>query len=136
MPILIVAGVMGAAGVSMKVSTSIIFTIAFGIAVDDTIHFISKLKLVLLQEPSLFKAVRKTYLMAGKAVIVTSLILVGGFSTLIFSSFDGTFYVGLLIGLTLLFGVVAELTLLPILILGFYRHRPKEIREPVPALGG
>ncbi|TGE04872.1 efflux RND transporter permease subunit [Hymenobacter fodinae] len=135
-PILIVAGVMGLAGVHMKVSTSIIFTIAFGIAVDDTIHFISKLKLTLLKEKSLFKAVRKTYLMAGKAVIVTSLILVGGFSTLIFSSFDGTFYVGLLIGLTLLFGVVAELTLLPILILAFYKHRPKEIRQPVPALGG
>ncbi|MBC8083572.1 MAG: MMPL family transporter [Hymenobacter sp.] len=135
-PILIVAGVMGLAGVSMKVSTSIIFTIAFGIAVDDTIHFISKLKLTLLKEPNLFKAVRHTYLMAGKAVIVTSLILVGGFSTLIFSSFDGTFYVGLLIGLTLLFGVVAELTLLPILILGFYRHKPREIRQPVPALGG
>ncbi|UYZ64000.1 efflux RND transporter permease subunit [Hymenobacter weizhouensis] len=135
-PILIVAGVMGAAGVHMKVSTSIIFTIAFGIAVDDTIHFISKLKLTLLEEPSLFRAVRKTYLMAGKAVIVTSLILVGGFSTLIFSSFDGTFYVGLLIGLTLLFGVVAELTLLPILILWFYRHKPAEIRQPVPALGG
>ncbi|WP_303311605.1 RND family transporter [Hymenobacter sp. BT730] len=135
-PILVVAGVMGLAGVHMKVSTSIIFTIAFGIAVDDTIHFISKLKLVLLKEKSLFKAVRKTYLMAGKAVIVTSLILVGGFSTLIFSSFDGTFYVGLLIGLTLLFGVVAELTLLPILILYFYRHKPREIRQPVPALGG
>jgi predicted RND superfamily exporter protein len=133
-PILIVAGVMGLAGVSMKVSTSIIFTIAFGIAVDDTIHFISKLKLVLLHEPSLFRAVRKTYLMAGKAVIVTSLILVGGFSTLIFSSFDGTFYVGLLIGLTLLFGVVAELTLLPILILYFYKHKPREIRQPVPML--
>ncbi|QDA61890.1 efflux RND transporter permease subunit [Hymenobacter jejuensis] len=135
-PILIVAGVMGLAGVSMKVSTSIIFTIAFGIAVDDTIHFISKLKLTLQHEPNLFKAVRKTYLMAGKAVIVTSLILVGGFSTLIFSSFDGTFYVGLLIGLTLLFGVVAELTLLPILIIYFYKHKVKEIRQPVPALGG
>ena len=131
-PILIVAGVMGLAGVSMKVSTSIIFTIAFGIAVDDTIHFMSKLKLTLLHEPSLFKAVRHTYLLAGKAVIVTSLILVGGFSTLIFSSFDGTFYVGLLIGLTLLFGVVAELTLLPILILGFYKHQPAAIREAVP----
>ena len=135
-PIIVVAGVMGLAGVNMKVSTSIIFTIAFGIAVDDTIHFISKLKLTLLQEPTLFRAVRRTYLMAGKAVIVTSLILVGGFSTLIFSSFDGTFYVGLLIGLTLLFGVVAELTLLPLRILYFYKHRPKEIRRPVAALGG
>ena len=50
----------------------------------------------------------------------------GGFSTLLFSKFDGTFYVGLLIGLTLLFGVVAELTLLPLLILYFYK-RPKTV---------
>lgn len=126
-PILIVAGVMGLAGVNMKVSTSIIFTIAFGIAVDDTIHFISKLRLTLAHETNLFKAVKHTYLLAGKAVIVTSLILVGGFSTLLFSSFDGTFYVGLLIGLTLLFGVVAELTLLPLLILFFYKHKPKAV---------
>ena len=124
LPIIIVAGVMGLAGVNMKVSTSIIFTIAFGIAVDDTIHFISKLRLILGKEPDIFKAVRRTYLLAGKAVITTSLILVGGFSTLLFSKFDGTFYVGLLIGLTLLFGVVAELTLLPLLILYFYK-RPK-----------
>jgi predicted RND superfamily exporter protein len=126
-PILIVAGVMGLAGVNMKVSTSIIFTIAFGIAVDDTIHFISKLRLTLAHEPSLFRAVRHTYLLAGKAVIVTSLILVGGFSTLLFSSFDGTFYVGLLIGLTLLFGVVAELTLLPLLILYFYKPQASAV---------
>jgi predicted RND superfamily exporter protein len=131
-PILIVAGVMGLAGVNMKVSTSIIFTIAFGIAVDDTIHFMSKLRLTLAHEPNIFRAVRHTYLLAGKAVIVTSLILVGGFSTLLFSSFDGTFYVGLLIGLTLLFGVVAELTLLPLLILYFYKRQPAAL-VPAPA---
>jgi len=129
LPILVVAGVMGLAGVNMKVSTSIIFTIAFGIAVDDTIHFISKLKLSLGHEPNLFKAVRRTYLLAGKAVVVTSLILVGGFCTLLFSQFDGTFYVGLLIGLTLLFGVVAELTLLPLLILDIYGRRKRGARE-------
>ncbi|GAA4386028.1 efflux RND transporter permease subunit [Hymenobacter koreensis] len=121
LPIVVVGGVMGVCGVPMKVSTSIIFTIAFGIAVDDTIHFISKLRLMLGKEPTVKRAVSHTYRLAGKAVIVTSLILVGGFSTLLFSSFDGTFYVGLLIGLTLLFGVVAELTLLPILILAFYK---------------
>jgi predicted RND superfamily exporter protein len=124
-PILIVAGVMGACGVDMEVGTSIIFTIAFGIAVDDTIHFISKLRLTLSHEPNLFKAVKRTYLLAGKAVIVTSL------CTLLFSSFDGTFYVGLLIGLTLLFGVVAELTLLPLLILYFYKHEPKKLVKAV-----
>jgi predicted RND superfamily exporter protein len=114
----------------MKVSTSIIFTIAFGIAVDDTIHFISKLRLTMGHEPDLFKAVRRTYLLAGKAVVVTSLILVGGFCTLLFSSFDGTFYVGLLIGLTLIFGVVAELTLLPLLILDIFGRRKKQPAAP------
>jgi predicted RND superfamily exporter protein len=130
LPILVVAGVMGLAGVNMKVSTSIIFTIAFGIAVDDTIHFISKLRLTMGHEPDLFKAVRRTYLLAGKAVVVTSLILVGGFCTLLFSSFDGTFYVGLLIGLTLIFGVVAELTLLPLLILDIFGRRKKQPASP------
>jgi predicted RND superfamily exporter protein len=132
LPILVVAGVMGLAGVNMKVSTSIIFTIAFGIAVDDTIHFISKLRLTMGHEPDLFRAVRRTYLLAGKAVVVTSLILVGGFCTLLFSSFDGTFYVGLLIGLTLIFGVVAELTLLPLLILDIFGRR-KPLGAPAPA---
>jgi uncharacterized protein len=120
-PLVLVAGVMGAFDVNLKVSTSIIFTIAFGIAVDDTIHFIAKLRLALRQFSSVRQAVAYTYRLAGQAVIVTALILVGGFGTLLFSSFDGTYYTGLLIGLTLLIGVVAELTLLPILILTFWR---------------
>lgn len=120
-PILMIGAVMGIFGVNMKVSTSIIFTIAFGIAIDDTIHFISKLKLVTLKEPSLFKAVRYTFKHAGKAIIINSSILVCGFFTLLFSSFDGTFYTGLLIGLTLIFGIAAEIFLLPVLLLYFYK---------------
>ncbi len=120
-PILMIGAVMGLFGVNMKVSTSIIFTIAFGIAIDDTIHFVSKLKLVTLEEPSLFKAVRHTFMHAGKAIILNSIILVCGFFTLLFSSFDGTFYTGLLIGLTLVFGIAAEIFLLPVLLLYFYK---------------
>ncbi len=123
-PLVLVAGVMGAFDVNLKVSTSIIFTIAFGIAVDDTIHFIAKLRLALRKHVSVRQAVLYTYRLAGQAVIVTSLILIGGFGTLLFSSFDGTYYTGLLIGLTLLIGVVAELTLLPILILTFLKRKP------------
>ncbi len=136
-PLILVAGVMGAFGVNLKVSTSIIFTIAFGIAVDDTIHFIAKLRLALTKFASVRQAVLYTYRLAGQAVIVTSLILIGGFGTLLFSTFDGTFYTGLLIGLTLLIGVAAELTLLPILILSFWRggaqggrkHRPTAVQS-------
>ncbi|MEL7004344.1 MAG: MMPL family transporter [Bacteroidota bacterium] len=121
-PLLIVAGVMGIFGVTLKLSTSIIFTIAFGIAVDDTIHFISKLKLELLKNKSLIYALKRTYLSTGKAIVVTSIILSGGFLILILSSFGGTFYTGLLISLTLGLALVVDLTLLPVFVLLFYKR--------------
>lgn len=126
LPILLIGAFMGLAGINLKVSTSIIFTIALGIAIDDTIHFISKFKLELLSGKSVFYAVKRTYLTTGKAVIITSCILMAGFCTLIFSTFDGTFYVGLLISLTLLFAVIADLFLLPILVVYFYRPQPTD----------
>jgi len=121
-PLLLVAGIMGLAGVTLKLSTSIIFTIAFGIAVDDTIHFISKLKIELSKGKPLLYALKRTYLSTGKAITVTSLILSGGFLTLLLSSFGGTFYTGLLISLTLIFALVIDLTLLPVLVLYFYKN--------------
>lgn len=123
LPLIMIAGLMGVLGIDLKVSTSIIFTIAFGIAVDDTIHFMSKLRLELGKGRSLLYALKRTYISTGKAIIITSIILSGGFFTLVFSSFLGTFYVGLLISLTLLFAVIADLTLLPVLILLFFRKK-------------
>lgn len=123
LPLLIVAAVMGYLGIYLKVSTSIIFTIAFGIAVDDTIHFISKFRLELGKGKSVLYALKRTYISTGKAIIVTTCILCGGFLTLIFSSFMGTFYIGLLVGLTLVLAVVSDLFLLPVLIMIFYRGK-------------
>jgi predicted RND superfamily exporter protein len=120
-PLLLIAGILGYFGIYLKVSTAIIFTIAFGIAVDDTIHFMSKLRIQLGKGRSLIYALKRTYLSTGKAIIVTSIILCGGFFTLIISDFLGTFYVGLLISLTLLFAVLADLFLLPVLLLLFYK---------------
>ena len=132
LPILLIGAFMGVAGVNLKVSTSIIFTIALGIAIDDTIHFISKLKLELMTGKPLFYAVKRTYLTTGKAVIITSLILMSGFSTLVMSNFDGTFYVGLLISLTLLFAVLSDLFLLPILVIYFYKpHKSKKVNTAI-----
>lgn len=122
-PLIIVAGIMGVFGITLKLSTSIIFTIAFGIAVDDTIHFMSKFKIELQKGKSKLYALKRTYLSTGKAIIVTSIILSGGFLTLLLSSFGGTFYTGLLVGLTLVFALLIDLTLLPILILYFYRSK-------------
>lgn len=126
MPLLMIAGYMGFTGIDLKVSTSIIFTIAFGIAVDDTIHFMSKLRLELAKGKSMLYALKRTHLSTGKAIIVTSIILCGGFLTLIFSGFLGTFYIGLLVSMTLLFAVLADLFLLPVLIMLFFKRTKKE----------
>lgn len=120
-PLLLIGAIMGYFGIDLKMSTAIIFTISFGIAVDDTIHFMSKLKLELSKGKSKLYAMKRTFLSTGKAIIVTSCILVGGFLMLIGSEFKGTFYTGLLVSLTLLFAVLADLILIPILIIYFYK---------------
>lgn len=126
-PLVTVAGIMGIFGITLKLSTSIVFTIAFGIAVDDTIHFTSKLKLELDKGKSLLYALKNTYLSTGKAILVTSIILSGGFLTLLLSSFGGTFYTGLLISLTLFIAVVIDLSLLPVLIMFFYKTKKQKV---------
>ena len=120
-PLLMVAGIMGFLGITLKLTTSVVFTVAFGIAVDDTIHFISKFKLEMDKGHSKMYAIKRTYFSTGKAIVITTLILISGFLTLLLSSFGGTFYIGMFVGLTLLFALIIDLTLLPVLILLFYR---------------
>lgn len=123
LPLLMLAAVMGFSGIDLRVSTAIIFTISFGIAVDDTIHFMSKFKLELNKGKSVLYALKRTYLSTGRAIILTTLILCSGFLLLIFSDFLGTFYIGVLISLTLLFALIADLLILPILILFFFKKK-------------
>ena len=117
LPLLFIAGFMGALDIDLKVSTSIIFTIAFGIAVDDTLHFLAKYRILLEQGRTPLWALRRTFLATGKAIIITSIILCGGFATLMLSSFEGTFHIGLLVSLTLCFAVLVDLAVLPLLLL-------------------
>ncbi len=121
MPLIIAGAVMGYFGITLKATTSIIFTIAFGIAVDDTIHFLSRFKIEQLKGAGRIRAVQKTFLETGKAIGFTTIILLAGFSTLIFSDFTVTYYIGLLIGLTLVSALVADLLLLPLLLYRFFR---------------
>ena len=121
-PLLLVASFMGFTGIDLKVSTAIVFTIAFGIAVDDTIHFVARLKLELNKGKSLMYSIKRSFIGTGKAIIVTSLILCAGFLTLLLSSFMGTFYTGLLISLTLVFAVLSDLLILPVLLWFFYKR--------------
>jgi uncharacterized protein len=119
-PLAMIAGLIGLAGIEMKVTISIIFSIAFGIAVDDTLHLLSRLKVELNKGIGLYKALMITYLSTGKAMILTAMVISAGFSTLMLSNFKSTFYVGLLISMTLLFALVAELILMPVLLMWIY----------------
>jgi predicted RND superfamily exporter protein len=116
-PLLMVGGFMGFSGIDIKVSTAIIFTIAFGIAVDDTIHMLGKLRIELNKGKPLVLALRRAFLSAGRALIVTTIMLLSGFASLVFSGFASVRYMGLLVGLTLLAALLADLVLLPVLVL-------------------
>lgn len=117
LPLLFIAGFMGISGIDVKVSTAIIFTIAFGIAVDDTIHLFGKLRIELGKGRTLPYAMKRAFLSAGKAVIVTTIMLCSGFVALIASDFASVHHMGLLVSLTLAMAVVADLLLLPLLVL-------------------
>lgn len=117
LPLLLVTVVMYLGGIDLKISTSLIFTLAFGIAVDDTIHLLSKYKLEQKKGRSHLYALKRAYLSSGKAIIVTTLILVGGFLTLLFSTFTSTFYMGLLVSVTLIIALIFDLMVMPLIML-------------------
>lgn len=125
LPLVVLAGIMGFMGIEIKMSTGIVFSIAFGIVVDDTIHFLGKFKHELNKGKQTIDALRTAYVTTGKAMILTTLILCAGFCLMIFSCFMGTFYLGFLLTLVLLLALISDLTVLPILLLLFYKSENK-----------
>jgi predicted RND superfamily exporter protein len=124
-PLAMIAGLIGWSGIEMKVTISIIFSIAFGIAVDDTLHLLSRLKVEMSKGVNLYKALMTTYLSTGKAMILTAMVIAAGFSTLMLSNFKSTFYVGMLISLTLVFALLAELILMPVLLMWIFGRKKR-----------
>ncbi len=122
-PLLIMAGIMGIFHIPLKASTAIFFSIAFGIATDDTIHFISRFKLELKKSTSPLRAFKHTYAETGKPVFLTTLILLGGFISLVLSDFESIRLFGLLTCLTLLIALLAEIVLLPVLLMTIFRKK-------------
>jgi len=118
LPLLVTAGVMGFVGVPIKPSTILVFSIAFGISVDDTIHFLAKYRQELMAnnwriKVSVYSALKET----GVSMFYTSIVLFFGFSVFIISNFGGTVALGALVSATLLFAMLANLVLLPSLLL-------------------
>jgi len=122
LPLVMVAGFMGFSGIDIRASTAVIFTIAFGIAVDDSIHYLARIRVEMKRGKTLMEALPYTTLKTGKAIIVTSLILLAGFGSLLTSVFISTVYMGMLVGITIIAALLADLFLLPSL---FYWIRPE-----------
>jgi predicted RND superfamily exporter protein len=122
LPLIITAGIMGFVGIPIKPSTILVFSIAFGISVDDTIHFLAKYRqeLVLHQwkiKVSVYGALKET----GVSMFYTSIVLFFGFSIFTVSDFGGTIALGALVSITLLLAMLSNLVLLPALLLSLER---------------
>ena len=137
LPLLITAGLMGYIGVPIKPSTILVFSIAFGISVDDTIHFLAKYRQELQAskwkiKKSVYAALRET----GVSMFYTSIVLFFGFSVFTISSFGGTVALGALVSATLLFAMLANLLLLPSLLLSLERSiaNKQVLKKPAIAI--
>jgi predicted RND superfamily exporter protein len=127
-PLLVSAAVMGYAGVEMKASTALIFMMAFGIAVDDTIHFLSQFKVEYKRTGNVEQSIRNTINITGKAIIITSVILFFGFISLSFSQFTTTAYIGILMSSTFISALLSEFYITPIFLRWFIKNNDLEDR--------
>lgn len=126
LPLCITSGLMGYFEIPLKPSTILVFSIAFGISVDNAIQFMAKYRHDFIKnngkvKKSVFSALRET----GISTFYTSVVLIFGFATFTLSSFSGTIALGALISCTLLFAMFANLLVLPSLVLTFEKKRLK-----------
>lgn len=123
--LMITAGLMGYFNIPLKASTALIFSITFGISVDNSIRFLAKYRQEILSNNfNIPLAVTDSILETGKSIIYTSIVLFAGFIIFAFSDFGGTIALGVLTSTTLVISMFTNLILLPALILTF--DRPKK----------
>ena len=115
-PLLMAGALLGFLGIELEAGIAIIFAIVFGIAVDDTIHFLSKYKLARNKGLNTEDALLITFKETGKAICLTSVVLFFGFLVMLFSIHPPSVTIGLLISLTLVSALLADLLLIPLLI--------------------
>ena len=118
-PVSVIFGFMGWMDIPLDMMTITIAAISIGIAVDDTIHYIHRYRLELKQTNSLEKAIINGHRSIGRAMFYTSTIIMIGFSILVLSNFVPTIYFGLLTMITMFMAIVADLLLLPVLLMVF-----------------
>ena len=132
-PLILTASIMGYFGIPIKPSTILVFSVAFGISVDDTIHFLAKYRQELISNnwnirASVYNSLNET----GVSMIYTSIVLFFGFFIFTLSDFGGTVALGLLVSITLLFAMLSNLLLLPALLLSLEKRMTKKaFNEPL-----
>jgi uncharacterized protein len=117
LPIAVTLGFMGYAGIKLDTATVMIASVAIGIAVDDTIHYLHRFRRELEKDGDYNAAMERTSLGIGRAIVFTSIVLFFGFSVLIFASFVPTIYFGMLTAVTMVSAVIGDLLLLPVLLI-------------------
>jgi uncharacterized protein len=129
--LMITAGIMGYLDIPLKASTALIFSITFGISVDNSIRFLAKYRQEQFSNNFFVPvSVSESILETGKSIIYTSIVLFAGFIIFAFSSFGGTIALGILTSTTLLISMFTNLILLPALIMTF--DKPKKSKERLP----
>ncbi len=126
LPLLMAGALLGFLNIELEAGISIVFAAIFGIAVDDTIHFLSKYKLAINKGMDMEAALKITFRESGKAIVLTTLILFFGFLIMLFSQNPASFVVGILIGVTLLGAMISDLLLIPL----FIRYMLKTRQRP------
>ncbi len=132
-PILVVMGIMGWFRIPLDMFTMLVASIAIGLAVDDTIHFVYHFRRYYKETGNVHQAVSSTLHTAGRAMLTTSIVLSIGFFIFMFASMHNVFYFGMLVGLAIVIALLADFFLAPALMtMALEKHQPDiKQREPI-----
>ena len=135
-PILMNFGIMGWLGIKLSMATSLIASIAIGLAVDDTIHYLHRYNLEFKKDLNKDRALRDSIKQVGKPIVMTSLTISIGFLVLMFSQFKPTAIFGFLMVITMAAALIGDLILLPSLMLRVELVTAWDLMKSMPSLGG
>jgi len=126
-PLVITLGYMGVRGYDMNVSNVIVFSVSLGIAVDDTIHFIARFREEIGRGRELPEAIRRTFFSAGRAIVLSSVLIGSGLSVLLFSEFVPTRRFAELVTVTVYAALLGDLLLLPACLALFWKPKKEKV---------
>jgi predicted RND superfamily exporter protein len=129
-PLLVLLAVMGVAGISLKPATILVFSIAFGLAVDDTIHVLGRFRDLTHGGVDMEKALPRAIRDTGPAILMTSVVVSAGFAVLMLSRFEVMYMVGLMTMVSAVTAVIVDLFVFPTLIGTAWKRTP--VRAPRP----